>query len=129
MTKNIIVTAVIALVVSGLVGLFFVGQSSQSNQAITSGLSERDVKAVSLKVGSPTSKFNVNSAGTLVGVGTSTPRTNGSIVVDSTATTTLILESSSSTKGGCIQMETVTGGTVAITVSGTTISAKSGTCQ
>jgi hypothetical protein len=128
MTKNIIITAIIALVVSLGVGFFNIG-SQQSNVDVLGGVSERDIKAVSLKVGSPTSKFNVNSAGTLVGVGTTTPRTNGNIVVDSTATTTLILESSASTKGGCIQMETVTGGTVAITVTGTTISAAATTCR
>lgn len=49
MTKNIIVTAVVALVVSILVGLFFIGQSSQSRTY--GGLSERDIQAVSLSVG------------------------------------------------------------------------------
>ena len=49
MTKNIVVTAVVALVVSVLVGLFFTGQSSQSSTL--GGLSERDIQAVSLSVG------------------------------------------------------------------------------
>lgn len=132
MTKNIIVTAVVALVVS--LGVAFSTGGNQSNvvvdtDQILSGLSDRDVRAVSLKVGSPTSKFNVNSSGTVLGLGTTTPRTNGNIIVDGTGTTTLILESSTASRGGCIQMETVTGTTVKITVVGTTISAISGTCQ
>lgn len=133
MTKNIIVTAVVALVVS--LGVAFVTGSNQSNvpvvdtDTVLSGLSDRDIRAVSLKVGSPTPKFNVNSAGTVLGLGTTTPRTNGELIVDGTGTTTLILESSTASRGGCIQMETVTGTTVKITVSGTTISAVSGTCE
>lgn len=129
MTKNIIVTAVVALVVSVVCGLFFVGQSSQSNQDPLGGLSERDIKALSLKVGSPTTKFNVNSSGTLVAIGTTTPPSTPNLVVDSTGTTTLMLQSSTASRGTCIQMETVTGGTVAITVSGTTISAAATTCE
>lgn len=130
MTKNIIVTAVVALVVSVVVGLFFVGQSSQSNSVQDlGGLSERDIKATSLKVGSPTTKFTVNGTGTLVSIGTSTPQTTGELVVDGSGTTTLMLKSSTSTKGGCIEMETVTGGVVRITVTGTTISAVAGVCK
>lgn len=127
MTKNIIVNASVALVVSLLVG-FFVTGSQQSNIEL-SGLSERDIIASSLKVGTPTSKFNVNSAGTNVAVGTTTPSTLGDVVVDGTATTTLMLSSSTSGRGSCIQMETVTGGVVRIVVTGTTISATAGTCK
>lgn len=127
MTKNIIVTAVVALVVSIVVGLFFIGQPRQS--VTVSGLSERDIKATSLKVGTPTGKFNVNSSGTLVAIGTTTPPSTPNLVVDSTGTTTLMLQSSTASRGTCIQMETVTGGTVAITVSGTTISAAATTCE
>lgn len=120
-----IIPAVIALVVSGAVGLFSVG-SNQSNIDLGS-LSQRDVQAVSLKVGSPTSKFNVNSSGTKVGVGTTTPAAGGDVVVDGSATTTLMLRSS--TRGSCIEMQTITGSTVRITVSGTTISAVAGSCR
>lgn len=123
-----LIPAVIALVVSGVTGLFF-GGSSQSNQVSLSGQSERDIKAVSLKVGSPTTKFSVNSAGTLVAVGTTTPPSTPNVVIDSTGTTTLMLQSSTASRGSCIQMETVTGGTVAITVTGTTISAAATTCE
>lgn len=48
MTKNIVVTVLVALVVSVIAGLFFVGRSSQSN---VKGLSERDVQVTSLSVG------------------------------------------------------------------------------
>lgn len=49
MTKNIIVTAVVALVVSLVVGFFFRG-SQQSNVPMVGGLSERNVKAITLDV-------------------------------------------------------------------------------
>lgn len=48
MTKNIIVTAVVALVVS--LGVAFVTGSNQSNAPVVSGLSERNVKAITLDV-------------------------------------------------------------------------------
>ncbi len=127
MTKNIIVNASVALVVSLMVG-FFVTGSQQSNIDLA-GLSERDIIATSLKVGTPTSKFNVNSSGTRAAIGTTTPSTLGDVVVDGTATTTLMLSSSTSGRGSCIQMETVTGGVVRIVVTGTTISAAAGTCK
>lgn len=128
MTKNInIVTAIIALVVSLVTGFFFTG-NQQSNLDL-GGSSERDVKAVSLKVGTPTTKFSVNSNGSLVAIGTTTPPTTPNLVIDSTGTTTLMLQSSTASRGTCLQMETVTGGTVAITVSGTTISAAATTCE
>jgi len=63
------------------------------------------------------------------GIGSTTPSTAGDIVADGTATTTLLLQSSTTGRGTCIQMETSTGGTVAITVSGTTISAAATTCK
>jgi hypothetical protein len=129
-----IIPAVIALVVSGIVGAVVVGSVKSLpapvvNQSNLAGLSERDVKAVSLQVGSPTPKFTVPSSGSSLSVGTSTPTTQGDVVIEGTATTTLVLSSSSSTKGSCIQMETVTGGVVRIVVTGTTISAAAGTCK
>lgn len=129
-TKNIVITALVALVVSVIVGLYFVGkvQPDQSN-LVVGGLSERDIVATSLKVGTPTSKFVVNSTGTKASVGSTTPQSAAEFVVDSTATTTLMLKSSGAGKGGCIEMETVTGGVVKITVSGTTISAVAGACE
>lgn len=134
MTKNIIVTAVVALVVSSLSGFFFIGKSSQSNtnvdsEGVFAGLSERDIRATSLKVGSPTTRFNVSSSGANVSIGTTSTPTAQAIDVDGTGTTTLRLQSSTASRGTCIQMETVTGGTVAITVSGTTISAAATTCR
>lgn len=124
MTKNIFITAIIALVVS-----LSVSSLRENQQSNVGGLSGRDISATSLKVGTPTARFNVNNAGTRVAVGTTTPSTLGDVIVDSTATTTLVLSSSTAGRGSCIQMETVTGGAVRIVVTGTTISATAGTCR
>jgi hypothetical protein len=48
MNKSIILAA-IALVVSGVTGLFVIGQSSQSNRSFA-GLSERDIKGITLDI-------------------------------------------------------------------------------
>ncbi len=67
MTKNIIVTAIIALVVSLGVGFFAIGsqQSNVSNQnQSVQGLSERDIQAVSIKIGTTGTKTNQTNWGT-----------------------------------------------------------------
>lgn len=76
-----------------------------------------------------TNTLTVKAATNQVGVGTTTPTTQGDVVIDGSATTTLKIASSDTTKGGCIEIETVTGGVVRITVSGTTISAAAGACK
>jgi len=65
MTKNIVVTVLVALVVSVIAGLFFVGKSSQStSNENVGGLSEMDIQAVSLKVGATGTKINQANEGT-----------------------------------------------------------------
>lgn len=60
MTKNIIVTALVALVVSA--GFGFISQDDLSSKV--SGLSERDIQAVSLKVASNGTKVTKEIVGT-----------------------------------------------------------------
>lgn len=69
MTKNIIITAIIALVVSLVVCILVIG-NKQSNVNL-GGLSERDIQAVSLKIGSNGTTYTKMITGTcnLVGVG------------------------------------------------------------
>lgn len=126
--KNIVITALVALVVSSAVGFYFIGKV-QTNQSNLGGLSERDIRAVSLYIGTPTAKFNVNNTGTKLGVGTTTPNTNGDVVVDGTATTTLMLSSSGTTKGGCINIENSAGTMTKAYVNGTTWVLAAGTCK
>lgn len=127
--KNIVITALVALVVSSAVGFYFIGKVQTDQSNLLGGLSERDIKAVSLAVGSPTTKFNVNSSGTVLGLGTTTPNTNGDLVIDGTATSTLMISSSSSTKGGCINIENSAGTMTKAYVNGTTWVLAAGTCK
>lgn len=128
--KNVVITALVALVISVIVGLYFVGkvQPDQSN-LVVGGLSERDIVATSLKVGSPTSKFTVNSTGTKASLGTTTPNTNGDFVMDGTATTTLMISSSGTTKGGCINIENSAGTMTKAYIAGTAWVIAAGTCK
>lgn len=126
--KNIVITALVALVVSSAVGFYFVGKV-QTDQSNLGGLSERDIVAVSLKVGTPTRKFNVNSAGTKLGLGTTTPNTNGDLVVDGTATSTVMISSSASNKGGCLNIENSAGTMTKAYINGTTWVLAAGTCK
>lgn len=70
MTKNIIVTALVALVVSLFVG-FGIYSKSQSNTEVLGSLSNRDVQAVTLKVGPTGTRYTKLLSGTcnLVSVG------------------------------------------------------------
>lgn len=65
--NKIFIPAVIALVISGFVGVAFLGYAkSNFNQSNLQGLSDRDVKAVSLKVGADNiaTKLNLIKQGT-----------------------------------------------------------------
>ncbi len=108
------ITLIVAIVALLLGGAGLVG-GNQSSSSVLSGVGTRF----------PNGLFS----GAGLSAGTTTPSTQGDLVVDSTATSTVMINSSTSGKGGCIQMETVTGTTVAITVSGTTISAAAGVCR
>ena len=127
--KNIVITALVALVVSSAVGFYFVGKVQTDQSNVLGGQSERNIRAVSLEVGSPTTKFNVNSSGTRVGIGTTSPYTQGDVVADGTGTTTLMLSSSNSAKGGCINIENSAGTMTKAYVNGTTWVLAAGTCK
>lgn len=127
-TKNIVITALVALVVSSAVGFYFVGKVQTDQSNLLGGLSERNIRAVSLNVGSPTSKFNVNSSGTKVGIGTTTPDSGGELVIDGTATTSVVMGSTAS-RGTCIQMKNSAGTTVRMYVNSTSLVINTGTCR
>ena len=55
-------------------------------------------------VANDTSPFIIDQTG-IVGIGTSSPASNSSVVIDSSATTTLYISSQNGAKGGCIQLE------------------------
>ena len=63
-----------------------------------------DLAVSVLKDGTLTEAMRISSAAS-VGIGTTTPSTDGELIIDSTSTTTLILSSKFGTKGGCIQFE------------------------
>ncbi len=62
-------------------------------------------------------------------VASSSPSVNASVVIDSAATTTLLMGSSKANTGSCIQMQTVAGAAVRVYVAGTTLTVAAGTCQ
>ena len=130
MNKNIIISAAVALVVGAIVGLVLVGQSSQST--LVGGLSERDVKAVTLSVGN-TGQFSVTSAGVVTsGAITSGAITSsGDITASGTGTSTLKLTSSTSGRGGCIELKTTNGSSTRMYLAGTTtvLTIEEGTCE
>lgn len=55
-----------------------------------------------------TDQFVVSTAG-VVSLGTSTPSSIGDVVLESTGTTTLMISSSGSSKGACLQLESAGG--------------------
>ncbi len=62
-------------------------------------------------------------------IGTSTPVTNGEIVVDNSGTTTLVMMSNTAGRGTCLQMETNTGSQVRAYIVGTAWVISAGTCK
>lgn len=103
--------------------------SSISNQSDFAGLSEREVEAISLRVGTPTKKFSVSSSGSAVAVGTTTPSTLGDVVVDGTGTSTLMLTSSTAGRGGCLQLENSAGTQTKAYIVSTSWVIAAGTCK
>ncbi len=65
----------------------------------------------------------------VLSVATTTPSTLGDVVISSSGTTTLMLGSSSGTKGTCFQVLNSVGALTAIVVNGTTIAAVAGSCK
>jgi hypothetical protein len=98
MTKNLVYSALVALAVSFVFGLVI--KSNQSN--IVGGLSERDVQAVSMKIGAKGTKL------TLVGSGTCSLVSNSSIAATSTGT------------GTCVTTGSIAGDQVVISLATTT---------
>jgi len=115
MDKLTLIVAVIALLVSGF-SLFRSGDSEVAFGGVT------NYDAINL--GGNTGIIPI------LGVGTTTPSTTiGEAQVDGSGTTTVAVMSSSATKGGCIQIENSVGTQTAVTIDGTTVVAKAGTCK
>ncbi len=62
-------------------------------------------------------------------VATTSPSTMGDVVVESTGTSTLMLSSSSATKGSCLQMENSVGALTRVYILGTTFVLEAGSCK
>jgi hypothetical protein len=101
MTKNIIVSVLVALVVSLGVGLV----TTKPESTELKGLSERNVQAVTV--------------------------TAGNITASDVGTSTVKLISSTSGRGGCIEMESTNGSTARIYLAATTtaLTIATGTCE
>lgn len=102
--KNIITSAVVALVVALLVVGLVGGKSTKPLGGIT----------------------NYDQ----IAIGTTSPAfATQELIVGGAATTTANVTTTATTAGSCLQMTTVTGGTVRIFISGTTQIIQAGTCK
>lgn len=62
-------------------------------------------------------------------IGTTSPVINGDAVIDGTGTTSLVMMSSASGKGACLQLESTAGNPVQLYIVGTTVVTTAGTCK
>ena len=82
----------------------------------------------SISTGAITSSGAITSTA-VMGVGTSSPTSNGDVVVDGTGTTTIVLQSSTAAKGSCLQLENDAGVQTKAYIHGTSWVIAAGTCK